>query len=110
MFPNKEKLALFSDGANLYATAKSLGFDSEFDGEQYAKNSSIAARSTLYGSSVESLFELTGGPRLDEAQADFRLLASSDTRLEKSIILTSAVSYQNHPQRIVNVGGVAAIF
>jgi hypothetical protein len=39
MFPNKEKLALFSDGANLYATAKSLGFDSEFDGEQYAKKS-----------------------------------------------------------------------
>src|SRR6516165_12453184 len=35
------------------------------------------------GSSVESLLELRGGPRLDEAQADFRLLASSHTRLEK---------------------------
>jgi len=65
---------------------------------------------TVQGSSVESLLELSGGPRLDEPQADFRLLASSDTRLEKSIILPSAVSYQNHPQRIVNVGGVAAIF
>ncbi len=27
MSPHKEKLALFIDGANLYATAKSLGFD-----------------------------------------------------------------------------------
>jgi hypothetical protein len=26
MSPNKEKLALFIDGANLYATAKSVGF------------------------------------------------------------------------------------
>src|SRR5215471_7636211 len=62
------------------------------------------------GSSVESLLELRDGPRLDEAQADFRLLASSHTRLEKSIILASAVSCQNHPQRIVDVGGVAAMF
>src|SRR5262245_35218233 len=61
-----------------------------------------------WGSSVESLLELRDGPRLDEAQADFRLLASSHTRLEKSIILASAVSCQNHPQRIVDVGGVAA--
>jgi uncharacterized LabA/DUF88 family protein len=30
MSPNKEKLALFIDGANLYATAKSLGFDIDY--------------------------------------------------------------------------------
>jgi len=30
MYPNKEKLALFIDGANLYATAKSLGFDIDY--------------------------------------------------------------------------------
>jgi hypothetical protein len=30
MFPHKEKLALFIDGANLYATAKSLGFDIDY--------------------------------------------------------------------------------
>src|SRR5213082_504971 len=30
MSPNKEKLALFIDGANLYATAKSLGFDVDY--------------------------------------------------------------------------------
>jgi hypothetical protein len=30
MSANKEKLALFIDGANLYATAKSLGFDIDY--------------------------------------------------------------------------------
>src|SRR6476659_3558976 len=30
MSPHKEKLALFIDGANLYATAKSLGFDIDY--------------------------------------------------------------------------------
>src|SRR5216683_6321935 len=30
MSPHKEKLALFIDGANLYATAKSLGFDVDY--------------------------------------------------------------------------------
>ena len=30
MFLNKEKLALFIDGANLFATAKSLGFDIDY--------------------------------------------------------------------------------
>jgi uncharacterized LabA/DUF88 family protein len=30
MAPNKEKFALFIDGANLYATAKSLGFDIDY--------------------------------------------------------------------------------
>src|SRR5215475_4433408 len=30
MSPNKEKLALFIDGANPYATAKSLGFDIDY--------------------------------------------------------------------------------
>jgi uncharacterized LabA/DUF88 family protein len=30
MSPNKEKLALFIDGANLHATAKSLGFDIDY--------------------------------------------------------------------------------
>src|SRR5215831_7721620 len=30
MSPTKEKLALFIDGANLYATAKSLGFDIDY--------------------------------------------------------------------------------
>jgi hypothetical protein len=65
---------------------------------------------SLKASSVEPLLELSGGPRLDKAQANFRLLASSHTRLEKGIILASAVSYQDHPQRIVNVGGIAAVF
>jgi hypothetical protein len=39
---------------------------------------------TVRGSSVESLLELSGGPRLDEAQADFRLLASSHTPWKKA--------------------------
>ena len=30
MSPHKEKLALFIDGANLYATARSLGFDIDY--------------------------------------------------------------------------------
>jgi uncharacterized LabA/DUF88 family protein len=30
MAPNKEKFALFIDGANLYAAAKSLGFDIDY--------------------------------------------------------------------------------
>jgi uncharacterized LabA/DUF88 family protein len=30
MSPHKERLALFTDGANLYATAKSLGFDIDY--------------------------------------------------------------------------------
>jgi uncharacterized LabA/DUF88 family protein len=30
MSPHKEKLALFIDAANLYATAKSLGFDIDY--------------------------------------------------------------------------------
>jgi len=42
MFDQREKIALFIDGANLYATAKSLGFDIDykkmlkyFDGQGY---------------------------------------------------------------------------
>jgi len=31
MEPKTEKMALFIDGANLYATAKSLGFDIELE-------------------------------------------------------------------------------
>jgi hypothetical protein len=46
---------------------------------------------------------------LDNRQTFFRLVTSRYARLEKSIILASAVSYQNHPQRIVNVGGIAAM-
>jgi uncharacterized LabA/DUF88 family protein len=30
MFDNREKIALFIDGANLYATSKSLGFDMDY--------------------------------------------------------------------------------
>ena len=30
MFDPREKIALFIDGANLYATAKSLGFDIDY--------------------------------------------------------------------------------
>jgi uncharacterized LabA/DUF88 family protein len=30
MEPKTEKMALFIDGANLYATAKSLGFDIDY--------------------------------------------------------------------------------
>jgi hypothetical protein len=55
-----------------------------------------------YGSTIESLPELSGGPRLDETQADFRLLASSHTPLKKSIILVSAVSYEDDSRRVVN--------
>jgi hypothetical protein len=36
-------------------------------------------------------------------------VTSRYARLEKSIVLASAISYQNHPQRIVNVGGIAAM-
>jgi hypothetical protein len=59
--------------------------------------------------SRDPFFELSGRPRLDNRQTFFRLVTSRYARLEKSIILASAVSYQNHPQRIVNVGGIAAM-
>jgi len=48
-------------------------------------------------SSRDPFLELSGRPRLDNRQTFFRLVTSRYARLEKSIILASAVSYQNHP-------------
>ncbi len=40
MAPQTEKIALFIDGANLYATAKSLGFDIDY--KRYCASSNHA--------------------------------------------------------------------
>jgi uncharacterized LabA/DUF88 family protein len=48
MEPRQEKIALFIDGANLYATAKSLGFDIDYKRllREFNRAATFCARST----------------------------------------------------------------
>ena len=53
-FHNNEKIALFIDGANLYATAKALGFDIDYKLMlQYFRNSGNLVRALYYTAIAE---------------------------------------------------------
>ena len=56
MFDPREKIALFIDGANLYATAKALGFDIDYKKllHEFQREGLSAARLLLYGSGGRS--------------------------------------------------------
>ena len=51
MFYKDERLALFIDGSNLYAAAKSLGFDIDYKllRQEFMRRGKLAARVLLHG-------------------------------------------------------------
>src|SRR5262245_13725991 len=95
MSPNKEKLALFIDGANLYATAKSLGFDIDYKRllREFQSRGDLL-RAFYYTAVIEDQEFSSIRPLIDSGDGDFRSLVEAVQRRGVRVTVVSSTSTQ----------------